>query len=590
MADISKIKTPNNIEYNVKDAALTTEITNARGNYVNLDARLDNYDEVIGDIDTALSSLLVDLVPKTITENGTYDPADDNADGYSEVTVNVITGGHEVVVTTIPNATVTLSKTGTTYTSTANSNGIASFLGVTSGTYTVQVSIMINDFTAVSDTTTITVSTYEATEDNFASLTITASDNCNITITDGTTTKTVAYLVGSSITQYVSINTTWDISTTINDTLITRTVSVNSYENQNISLTPTQTYGVSWGFNGKALTRTDDAASFSDPVPYVNGMTASQCSSPFDDLMPWSGMTKSTDENGNVLVAIPKFWYKIEKTNQALTIKIADGPVDGFYVSPAHRARGSSDFDRDVVYIGRYHSGSNWKSASVAKPKVNVTRAGARAGVHSLGEEYYQLDISMWTTIWMLYIVEFANWDSQAMIGYGCGNNSSVQNTGASDSMPYHTGTMQSSKTTYGVGVQYRNIEDPWGNVFDWCDGITFNSSSIYCFDNFSQYADSYSSTGAKLVGTRPTSSNYIKNWGLSSQTGYEWFMYPSEVQSAQTEVPDYCYYGSSGVVLFVGGNYVQSAYRGLFYLGGDSGTSDSSGYIGVRLQRRPSN
>lgn len=29
------------------------------------------------------------LVPKTITENGTYDPADDNADGYSEVTVNV---------------------------------------------------------------------------------------------------------------------------------------------------------------------------------------------------------------------------------------------------------------------------------------------------------------------------------------------------------------------------------------------------------------------------------------------------------------------------------------------------------------------
>ena len=33
------------------------------------------------------------LVPKTITENGTYDPADDNADGYSEVTVTVPTGG-----------------------------------------------------------------------------------------------------------------------------------------------------------------------------------------------------------------------------------------------------------------------------------------------------------------------------------------------------------------------------------------------------------------------------------------------------------------------------------------------------------------
>jgi len=33
------------------------------------------------------------LVSKTVTENGTYDPADDNADGYSTVTVNVSGGG-----------------------------------------------------------------------------------------------------------------------------------------------------------------------------------------------------------------------------------------------------------------------------------------------------------------------------------------------------------------------------------------------------------------------------------------------------------------------------------------------------------------
>lgn len=33
------------------------------------------------------------LVPKTITQNGTYNPASDNADGYSQVTVNVSGGG-----------------------------------------------------------------------------------------------------------------------------------------------------------------------------------------------------------------------------------------------------------------------------------------------------------------------------------------------------------------------------------------------------------------------------------------------------------------------------------------------------------------
>ena len=32
-------------------------------------------------------------MPKTITQNGTYNPASDNADGYSQVVVNVSGGG-----------------------------------------------------------------------------------------------------------------------------------------------------------------------------------------------------------------------------------------------------------------------------------------------------------------------------------------------------------------------------------------------------------------------------------------------------------------------------------------------------------------
>lgn len=43
------------------------------------------------------------LVTKTITENGTYDPADDNADGYSEVTVNVASGSL-IDATYLPNS------------------------------------------------------------------------------------------------------------------------------------------------------------------------------------------------------------------------------------------------------------------------------------------------------------------------------------------------------------------------------------------------------------------------------------------------------------------------------------------------------
>lgn len=349
-------------------------------------------------------------------------------------------------------------------------------------------------------------------------------------------------------------------------------------------------YGVTWkrssgSGDNTSLTRTDDAASFSNPDPYVADGNHPG-SSPFDTIMPWAGMVKETYD-GNVMVKIPKFWYKIDKAlDGTLSIKIANYAATGFYVSPAHRARGSES-EHDYVWIGRYHCDTNYKSTSGSVPKSNITRAAARTGCHNLGSEYWMLDYSMRITIWLLYIVEFANWDSQAKIGYNCGNNSSKGASGTTDSMPYHTGTIKSSRSTYGVGVQYRYIEDPWGNVLDWCDGITFNEANIYCFEDPTDYSDSYQSTGATLVGTRPTLGNYIQDFGISTETGYEWFLYPSNVRNIQVNVPDFCYYGYSSVVLYVGGSYSQYANHGLFCLVGYGAASYANGDVGVRLQRR---
>lgn len=44
MADISKIKTPDNSEYNLKDSALNSEVVTARGEYNTLNKRVTNYD------------------------------------------------------------------------------------------------------------------------------------------------------------------------------------------------------------------------------------------------------------------------------------------------------------------------------------------------------------------------------------------------------------------------------------------------------------------------------------------------------------------------------------------------------------------
>ncbi len=183
--------------------------------------------------------------------------------------------------------------------------------------------------------------------------------------------------------------------------------------------------------------RTDEAAEFTDPVPYVAG--ASSYGSPFDNLQPWAGMVKS-ERTGGTMVAIPKFWYLLEQSGSGMSIKIADRKVAGYSVSPAHMDRGDGHGERDVVYIGRYHCNSSYKSGT-GSPRVNVTRSSARANIHSIGSAIWQCDFAMRFTLWLLYIVEFADWNSQAKIGYGCGNNSSPQSMGYTDSMPYHTGT-----------------------------------------------------------------------------------------------------------------------------------------------------
>jgi hypothetical protein len=270
-----------------------------------------------------------------------------------------------------------------------------------------------------------------------------------------------------------------------------------------------------------------------------------------------------------------------------LKIQISDSAQEGFKVSPAHQARNANESDRDYVYIGRYKcSSTDYKSVTGKSPKVNITRDAARTAIKALGTGFYQQDFAMFWTTRMLYLVEYANWNSQAAIGYGCGNNSSVQNTGASDNMTYHTGTMQSARTTYGVGVQYRWIEDPWGNVREWCDGIYFSSSNVYCINNPANFSDT---TGGTKVGTRPTTDGYISDWSIPTATGFEYALYPSAVSGGeQTYIADNCYYNSSGVTLNVGGGYAQSQYFGMFCLYGHYTASNSYGYLGARLMYLP--
>lgn len=411
----------------------------------------------------------------------------------------------------------------------------------------------------------------------------------DVTITYGSDTQTATFS-SLGIAQFKIIKYTGLVSissTDGEDTATGSVIIVSGTQSYSTSLSFKHIYGVSWdGSSSPAMTRTGGAVGFSDPSPAVNNGSGS---SPFDSIAPWSGMEIVDDTTGGKLVSIPKYYYKWTKTGDVMTLDISETEEDGFLVSPAHADRGDGKGERDVVYVGRYHSASStYKSTTGVTPQVDVTRATARSGIHNLGNAYWQYDFAMFWTIMMLYIVEYANWNSQATIGYGCapdGSTSAVRNMGYTDNMQYHTGTTAANRTTYG-GTQYRYIEGLWDNCFDWCDGIYFSGINVYCIKNPSNFSDT--SNGTK-VGTRPTSGGYISAWNVPSVSGYEYALYPSAVSgSDSTYICDYCSYNSSGVVLRVGGSYGQYQDRGAFCLLGVDAASSQNAGTGCRLMKLP--
>lgn len=350
-----------------------------------------------------------------------------------------------------------------------------------------------------------------------------------------------------------------------------------------------QIYGASWdGSSSTRWTRTDAATLLADPNPAVNNGSGS---SPFDYIMPWAGMVRVSDPDAGELVAIPKFYFKLGYANETsprgLKIQISSKPFDGSQISPAHMDRGDGKGERDVVYVGRYQCASDYKSKTGVKPVASKTRAEFRSGIHGLGNSIWQWDYAMLKTIQLLYLVEYADWDSQTKIGYGCGDGSDFVNMGVTDNMVYNTGTDQSTRTDYG-NIQYRNIEGLWSNALTFCDGIYLSSGKVYIIKNPSEFSDN--SNGIDSGINNYLSSYNIVDNEISQITGLTWLFVPSQTQnnpSFNNYITDLAVINSNSNILYTGGSYGQSLGRGLFYFG-SAGASTSTVQIGSRLMKLP--
>lgn len=396
-----------------------------------------------------------------------------------------------------------------------------------------------------------------------------------------------------------SILTTSDNSINISATIsgVTRTTT------QSITVTP-WIFGASWdGTSSSAWTRTDDAVDFVDPIVQMSdgqgGWTDG--SSPFDNYAPWKDIKIVEDAVAGSVVEIPKYYFSYDVasgTPMVSTLKISDSPFEGSHVSPAHADRGDGQGERDVVYIGRYHNNSSYKSVSGAVPLTNQKRSEFRTGIHNLRDDIWQQDIALFWTVAMLYLVEFADWNSQNKIGWGCAcqDQYTLDTSGATDAMTYHTGTVNTSKSNYGHN-QYRHIEDLWGNGFEFLDGIWIDASNYhYIIINPNNFSDS---AGGDFGGN-PSAQGIPK--GFYRATGHDGIMLPTSYMQSGSDYTIYCtdafsYTSNYRRSLVRGGSInPQNLQSGLFYMmekpndpsrytGGDANSA-----IGSRLMVLPNN
>lgn len=359
-----------------------------------------------------------------------------------------------------------------------------------------------------------------------------------------------------------------------------------------------QVFGVRWNKSSTStalarLTKSNDPNSHvtvdisTEPSPAVGTGAGS---SPFDSYAPWKDMEEYNIINNAVsykrgasgfsrtsydtMVYIPEFWFKIVESGNYRYFYIANKEKSGFTKHP-----GSGK------YVARYNTISGNFSKSGSAPLVSQTRAQFRSGAKSKGAKWSIHDFAAWNAVWLLYLVEFADWNSQAQIGRGyVDSNSSAINSGATDSMSYHTG--RPSGTDGKTAVQYRHIENPWGVVREFIDGVNFNDGTVYVCTNPSNYADDTAANYTN-IGTKAQNDGWIKAIGLSSNM--PWAFFPTSVGGSETTyIPDYAWYYSGWRVLYVGGDWSDDSYAGLFCFNASNSSSGTGGHLGARLLFHP--
>jgi hypothetical protein len=307
-------------------------------------------------------------------------------------------------------------------------------------------------------------------------------------------------------------------------------------------------------------------------------------------------------DDGDVMVEIPKFYVRYITDSGANQLDISIYPYSGFTVHEAF-VDGSSGLEVDHIYYSAfegYSTSSTLYSIADQTPANNKTRNVFRSEAANKGTGWVQEMFWYRSALQTLFFVEFADLNSDYRLpayvnrssfstnyyrktgrSLGAGNlNTSIDESSFYDED--YLGVAWVAGTNTIVCNSYRGVENFWGSIWKWTDGLNVNDRNIYTTNNKSVLADDTAIGYDDLGILWASSSDYIKT--VHPIAGA--FLPLSTVgASSSTYFCDYAYINTSGWrVLLSGGYLLLGSIAGVVCCAALPASSFASASIGARL------
>ena len=257
--------------------------------------------------------------------------------------------------------------------------------------------------------------------------------------------------------------------------------------------------------------------------------------------------------------------------------------------------------DCDKIYIGRYHACLNnnkMYSSSGKTPMVAQTLAQHRTYATARGTGYTDIGICDDILLQCLYLLIVKNFNSQSAVGRGIVDTNAKHNTGEANTFGWLNGG-SSNRTNGNTAICCLGLENFWGNIFVWEDGIIktpVSGNNLQQTITMAQYADQYNSngTGYEIITTQTYAqlANYYQNGFMGRVAGLPKFIFlpnSSTVSaSGRSESTYMCNWHhielSATTISDFGGCWASGSYAGAFYRFLNSAPSAAYGLVGSRL------